>query len=667
VIFQVEDHSDDYNVVVSKLPPADMLIVIGGQAHSELLPIAQKPTLTYPKVFCIEPRLVDQFRGEKKVDVFFSGQRVVHDGLFDKFNALTEIQFTLGPRVTVSGQVSQSEYYQLLSNARVVPSYIHRSQDGFSSRGLEGIACGAVTVVPRDNALTLYFSVNEGAIDTDPSDYVRSILLALDHWEGFYSKAAERGRRKALAEFTRERVVNQLLKWVAFQSIGVVRSAYRASNYRHYYRVDSAAVQFDSIEHQRFLKKLAERNEEFAISASDANAFSASALLYWEWDKAHALELMRRAHGVEPANAGVLLTLAQMALTLGDEKSADKFAMLTTLANASRVRPGFCWIPILPFFVERHCIDAFFDEWSLGNTRGLRYLKGVALIIRALVAETKSRLEEAHGFAVAAAEIDHASIPVVSWTGCFLARHVASHPDWRNQALGYLWESCEAFRANYTREPGRALRTLVENCPADRERLERRVALAELGTDQRGDTIERDVPRSAHEHLRASANEIERIVASSELEAKYPAQLMLLALPDSWHALHPVVFPQWIHCFFPKPVMVAGLALRHQVGLPERAPANLKLLGRNGEGAWREILSETNARYGHDEVWCGAANLQGVHFTECRLDIFGNVGNDPLLTLANIYVLHTLPDSLSSAEQGIQPMPSGPSRPYGPA
>lgn len=484
VIFQSSDHRADYQQVMPALDLCDGMMVLGEQAHRELSRATKARVFTYPKLFGIHfEKAVTAASSEKNFDLFWSGN-LLDESLYDKstfFSHMTDALADSRKLALCNGKTSLDEYYNLMSQARVVPSYIHREQDSFSSRALEAITMGAITLVPAGNAIGLYFDESSGLVEFHPSNAVAAIQNVLDNWDSYYARSALQGRLRALAEFNFPDVVDQLFKGLLRESLNMPLAArqtlphYR-SIYRLYSRIESTEVYADPTVIFEYKAQCLARLKDEVEAVSDIDLTSAGAHMAWTLkEREIAAALLEKIYENNPTHIGVMFNLGYAYFYSGKTHLAARvFQALTKLSpSEARTSPLFALFDsssqiYLTHIMRDELCNHFFGGAPIDSP--LAYIKSVAHNFLAEIAREAGDMRGAiEAYRLCAACFPDNFIGQVNY-GRFLVDISTNDADLRKEGCEALLNAIETYR-------GYLLTNVFEDLLSTNEDIPRREAL----------------------------------------------------------------------------------------------------------------------------------------------------------------------------------------------
>lgn len=460
VIFQSSDPRSDYHQVVPLLDLCDRMLVLGEQAHRELSRGTKSRVFTYPKLFGIHSETAFTSMAETKdFDLFCSGN-MLHESLYDKTTFFSHLVDELcgSKKITLcNGKTSLEEYYSLMSRAKVVPSFIHREQDSFSSRALEAIAMGAITLVPAGNAIGLYFGQSTGLVEFHPANAASVTLDVLKNWDNYYAKSAQQGRSRALAEFNFPDVVDHLFKALMLESLNLSieeRSPVSParSSLRLYGLIEATSVYANPSSMLEFKVATLERLSRDLPQYDDIDYMAVCAHIAWECGhREKSTEIMEKLYQRTPTHPGLLFNLAFSYVHTGRTDDAlaiyDQIIKLDTdCAHMSNLFPifDFSSTVYLTHVIRDELCNSIFGGSSQASA--LSFLKSVAHNYIANLQEEKDQPLIAVQHYRFALECYPENIIVLANYGRFLVRNFGEDSEWRVEARDAFVAAMELYR-----------------------------------------------------------------------------------------------------------------------------------------------------------------------------------------------------------------------------
>jgi hypothetical protein len=281
-----------------------------------------------------------------------------------------------------------SEYYNLLSRSKIVPTYIQHDLDSFSSRSLEAIAMGSFACVKSDNAINLFFDISSGLIEYDSNNISSIFNYVLENWFTL-KKNAQKGQQIAISQFSFDVVVNQLFKYIAFQALDIdiktrKNISSRESKFRLYSKIESDYICSDKFQYLDFKNNNAKMLYEFGKQTDDVCYLSGASYQYWSAGN-HELSIyiLIKAYEKHPNHIGLIFNLGYAFYNKqAYSESLHYFEILNLLdINCISIEPHF---PIFDFDSSVFLGRIFRDEIChslLDNNKllcSINYIKSVA-------------------------------------------------------------------------------------------------------------------------------------------------------------------------------------------------------------------------------------------------------------------------------------------------
>lgn len=460
VIFQSSDHRADYQQVMPLLDLCDAMLVLGEQAHGELARATKTRVFTYPKLFGINADVARSAISDKKeFDVFWSGN-MLDESMYDKATFFSNVADELADECQIvfcNGKTSVDEYYNLLSRSRVVPSYIHREQDSFSSRALEAIAMGAIALVPSGNAIGLYFEEGCGLVECHSANAAREARHILTNWDNCYSASANSGRQRALEEFNFSLVVEQLFKMLLVESLKVAidqRPSVPAerSQYRLYGRIEATDVYCDPKALEHYRTETYGRIETVPAGSVGVDFSSTCAYIAWQCGKREqAIAHLENMRSNSPNHMGILFNLGFAYSCLGrTDQAVRKFrAILSLRPEQTAITPLFALFDFSSRIYLTHMMRDELCNYLFGTAPidgALSYLQSVSHNYLADVEEGKGNIDNAgRHYRDAIASFPENFIALANF-GQFLLRTDAHNQQACDEARNVLVRAIELYR-----------------------------------------------------------------------------------------------------------------------------------------------------------------------------------------------------------------------------
>lgn len=193
-LFHTQDFDRHFQHCYHLMGMFDGAVVLGSVDHKHMSELIEGTVFVYPKLLGVDfGRCKTTASPERDIDVFVSGS--LFSLTKSKSRLIAEVA-QLPERYEVQlvdGYISEEEYYNRLSRAKVTFTYVHR-WGLINGRALEAISQGTCALVQKDGEICLMVADFQGAIPYDARNAIPRLQEVIDEWDEKYAFHARRGR-----------------------------------------------------------------------------------------------------------------------------------------------------------------------------------------------------------------------------------------------------------------------------------------------------------------------------------------------------------------------------------------------------------------------------------------------------------------------------------------
>jgi tetratricopeptide (TPR) repeat protein len=193
-LFHTQDFDRHFQHCYHLMGMFDGAVVLGSVDHKHMSELIEGGVFVYPKLLGVDfGRCKTTTSPERDIDVFVSGS--LFSLTKSKSRLIAEVaQLPERYRVElVDGYITEDDYYNRLSRAKVTFTYVHR-WGLINGRALEAISQGTCALVQSDGEICLMLSDFQGAIPYDARNAIARLKQVIDRWDDEYATHAQRGR-----------------------------------------------------------------------------------------------------------------------------------------------------------------------------------------------------------------------------------------------------------------------------------------------------------------------------------------------------------------------------------------------------------------------------------------------------------------------------------------